>query len=185
MNGANQTQADGNNANGQIITDGHTSGTSTVNAGDRFTLAGVFSVHPQTRASTNRLQVFQALTTQLDTTGAMTILTFPAITPSGQYQNVTAAPADNAVVTFLAAASTSSVSGLLFHKNAFAFLCVPIEAPPANSGALIAQETDASTGISISYVQQFDARTYTNINRLDCLYDFAGLYKELSCVISG
>lgn len=184
VNGANQASDGGNNANGTIITDGHTSGASTIKAGDRFTLAGVFSVHPQTRASTNRLQSFVALTTQTDTTGAMTIVMYPAITPSGQYQNVSASPADNAALTMHGAAATSSVNGLVFHKNAFAFMCVPLEAPEPGMGALVAQETDSQTGLSISYVKQFDARTYTHINRLDCLFDFAGLYKELSCVVA-
>lgn len=67
-----------------------------VKAGDAFTLPNVYAVHLVSKASTGQLQTFRVLA---NTAGALTIT--PAIITSGQYQNVTASPADNAPLTFL------------------------------------------------------------------------------------
>ncbi len=184
VNGANQTQADGNNGIGSIITDGHTSGTSTIKAGDVFQLTGVNSVHPQTRQDTGRLQDFVALTTQLDTAGAMTISMSPAITPSGQYQNVTAAAADNAPLLFPGAASAVSTQGLLMHKNAFAFISVPMVSPGPGEGAKAVTQTDDETGITLSYIKYFDGDKRVHKNRFDVLYGFAPMYREMACRVA-
>src|SRR5882724_935631 len=82
-----------------LLTNGWTASTATLNVGDNITLAGVFAVNPQSRLSTGALQDFvvQALSTA-DNTGAMTVTIAPAIVPSGQFQNVSASPADGALI---------------------------------------------------------------------------------------
>lgn len=184
VNGANQSSADGNNGIGSLITDGHTSGLSTVKAGDVFRITGVYSVHPQTRASTGTLQDFVALTTQTDTTGAMTISMSPALTASGQYQNVDSLPADNAPLIFSGAASAVSTQGLLLHKNAFAFLSVPMVSPGPGEGAKAITQTDDETGITLSYIKYFDGDNRIHKNRFDVLYGFAPLYREMACRVA-
>lgn len=183
VNGANQQQEGGNNGTGTIVTDGHTSGTSTVKAGDKFTL-GINSVHPQTRQDTGSLQQFVALTTQLDVTGAMTIVMSPAITPSGQYQNVTAAPADNAAVTFAGAASSVSTQGLLLHPDAFAFMSVPMDDPKPGMGAIASSQVDPQTGLRLSFIQFYDGVHRVEGSRFDALFGFGPLYRELACVVN-
>lgn len=184
VNGANQFQEGGNNGTGTLVTSGHTSGTSTIKAGDVFTIAAVNSVHPQTRQSNGSLQQFVALTTQLDVSGAMTIVMAPALTSSGQYQNIDAAPANAAAVTISGASGTSSPQALLLHKDAFAFLSVPLEDPAANGVEMVSRQTDPDTGLVLSFIRTFDPIARKHINRFDTLYGFGKLYAELACRVA-
>jgi hypothetical protein len=79
--------------------------------------------------------------------------------------------------------STVSRCGLLLHKNAFAFVSVPLEGPEAGMGAKVVNESDPNTGIKMRFTQSWDANLSREITRLDSLFGFGPLYKELSCVI--
>ena len=194
VNGANQTAANGNNATQNLITDGWTSGGAQLKQGDRFTLGssssatvgGVNAVHPQTRQSTGRQQVFTVQADISDTTGAMTMVIAPAITPSGQYQNVDSAPVDNAIITMVGTtALTNITSGLLMHESAFAFISVPMWNPPANGVIAAEVISDPETGLNMNMIKYLDGDAREEKTRFDCLYDFANMYRELSCVIYG
>lgn len=188
VNGSGTVTSDGGN-NGTIAlsTKGWTSSAaSRLVVGDRFTLANVFSVHPQTRASTGSLQQFVvkvAFSSDGSGNGAVTVA--PGITPSGQYQNVTAAPVDGAAITVLGAAGTTTPQGLLLHKNAFAFVSVPLENPGPNGVEMATTQTDAETGITISLVRFFDGVNRISGTRFDMLTGFGLLYPEMACVICG
>jgi P22 coat protein - gene protein 5 len=188
VNVAGGAQADGgNNATMSLVTDGWTQAAAArVNAGDRFTIAGVYSVHPQTRQSTGYLQQFVILAdASSDAQGNLTMQIAPAITPSGQYQNVTAAAADDAALTMDGTAGYVSPQGLLLHKNAFAFVSVPLANPEEKGVEMVAEETDPETGLSLSFIRAFDSVRRVHVNRFDCLYDFAPLYREMACCIEG
>lgn len=187
VNGANQASDGGNNATGTLFTKGWTAlAASRLLLGDRFTLANVFSVHPQSRQSTGDLQMFQVTSAfSSDGSGNGTINIFPAITPSGQYQNVTASPLDSAAITVFGAAGTASQQGLLMHKNAFAFVSVPLATPESGKGVMAsAQHTDSDTGITLAMVQFFDGVNRIEGTRFDTLTGFAKLYPEMACVIA-
>jgi hypothetical protein len=184
VNGAGQTQDGGNNGTGTLITDGHTSGQSTIKAGDIFRITGVNAVHPITRQSTGSLQDFVALTTQTDTSGAMTIVMSPALTASGQYQNIDSLPADNAPILMSGAASAVSTQGLLLHENAFAFLSVPLTDPDPGTGVKCTTVTDEQTGITISYMKYFSGDSRVQRNRFDVLWGAAPLYREMACRVA-
>jgi hypothetical protein len=187
VNGANQQADGGNNATMSLVTKGWTgSAASRLVVGDRFTLASVYSVHPQTRQSTGDLQQFVVTAAfSSDGSGNGSVSIFPAITPSGQYQNVTASPADSAAITVFGAASTASPQGLLLHKNAFAFVSVPLSDPKSGKGVEEAyQEMDPETGITLSFIRFFDGVNRVHGNRFDCLTGFAKLYPEMACVIA-
>ena len=184
VDGAGQPSDSGNNGTGTLLTKGHTSGTSTIKAGDVFRITGVYSVHPQTRRSTGTLQDFVALTTQTDVTGAMTIQISPALTASGHYQNVDSLPADNAPLIFPGPASAVSTQNLLLHENAFAFLCVPLADPDPETGVKGFTVTDPDTGISLSKIKYYDGDNRVQKNRLDCLFGFAPLYREMACRVA-
>jgi predicted pyridoxine 5'-phosphate oxidase superfamily flavin-nucleotide-binding protein len=175
----------GNNATMNLVTDGWTaSAAARVNQGDRFTIAGVYSVHPQTRQSTGDLQQFVCLAAvSSDGSGNATLSIAPAITASGQYQNVNAVAADDAALTMDGAANTVSPQALLLHKNAYAFVCVPLSNPEPGMGALVTTAKDAETGLNISMVRAFDGVNRKEINRFDVLYDFGVLYREMACCI--
>ncbi|WP_257644433.1 P22 phage major capsid protein family protein [Nevskia soli] len=187
------------NVTGTVTADGGSNGTMTLSTrgwtataasrlvvGDRFTCAGVYSVHPQTKQSTGDLLQFVVLAAfSSNGSGNGGVMVRPAITPSGQYQNVTAAPVDGAAITTFGAANTVSPQAILMHKNAYAFVSVPLENPPAGSGAISSMQTDPDTGLSLSLVQFFDGVNRIVGSRLDSLTGFGILYPELACAIAG
>lgn len=195
LNAAIAQQAEGgNNATMSLITDGWTSGGASLKLGDKFTIGsatsatigGVNSVHPQTRQSTGRQQVFTVQAPISDTTGDMTMVIAPAITPSGQYQNVDSAGVNNAIITMIGTtAQTNMTQGLLMHKNAFAFVSVPLAAPAQGMGAKVAQETDDETGLTIRHTAYFDGDHSIEKHRYDCLIGFGNLYREMAVVVYG
>jgi hypothetical protein len=183
VNGANQNVTyDGTNAQ-SLITDGWTAAAaSRVKAGDVFTLSGVFAVNPVTKAVLPYLQQFVVNTDgSSDGTGALTLNISPAIITSGAYQTVSAAPADNATLTFKGTASTGYVSNLVFHRDAFALAMVPMELP---QGAVNpARET--YKGLSVRVVPYYDGTNDLGNWRLDILYGVRAIYPDLATRLSG
>lgn len=176
VNGANQT---GNS----LITDGWTAAAATrLNVGDRFTIANVYMVNAQSRVSNGTLQEF-VVTAQIDSDsgGNATIYFQPPITPSGQYQTVDSAPADNAAITVVGVANTQSPTNLAFHRD-FATL-VTADLPLPRGVDMAGRLSDKQLGISISFVRAYDVFSGQLISRLDVLYGVALLRGELGCVI--
>src|SRR6185312_11186662 len=99
VNGAGQT--------GSTLNIKGVAGANTFARGTVFTIAGVFEVHPETKAATGRLQNFVvgADATMGGTTGSITI--GPAIVTSGASQNVAGSPADSAAITIVGSANTA------------------------------------------------------------------------------
>ena len=178
-----------------LSTDGWSAGSSTLNKGDVFTIAGVFAVNPSTKDALPHLQQFVVSATISDTAGAKDIVCEPAIITSGAYQTVSAAPADNAAITVAGTAGATYKQNLAFHKNAFLFMPVPIKIP--ESAVVKAQVTDSNSGnhklkgatsgsgLSFAMVKEFDATTYKEIQRIDTLYGKKVLRPELATRVSG
>lgn len=173
VNGAGQTGS-------TLVTDGFSSGLAALNQGDVFTVAGVYAVNPQNRQSTGSLQQFVVTFATVDTTGAASIPIYPPIIPSGQFQNVTNSPADNAALVFLGATSGASAivspTGLCFQKGAFTAAFVPLETPKAVEESYM--ETDPETGVAMRYLLQYDGVRDMYIGRFDVMYGLAGTYLE-------
>lgn len=175
VNGATQT---GNS----LITDGWTAAAlQRLNQGDTFTLAGVFSVNPQSRQSTGILQDFVVTANgSSDGAGNMTVTISPAINPTGQFQNVTNSPADNAAITI-----TSGTTGLVstqniaYHRDAFTLACADLPLPGGVDFA--SRKSDPQTGLSVRAVRQYNVSTDQFPCRLDVLYGWAPLYPEWAC----
>lgn len=91
------------------------SGSGAVIAGDVFTIAGVFRVHPETKVSTGVLQQFVA--TAAMASGGTSLSISPAIVTSGGTQNVSAAPANSAAITWAGTISTASGLSLAHHHR--------------------------------------------------------------------
>lgn len=184
INGSGQATQNGNNDTMMLNVRGLSS--TVWNQGDRFTIAGVYSVHPQTRQSTGDLQMFVVLAPFAPGGATGSVLVSPGITPTGQYQNVTVSPNDGTAITMFGTASTVSPQALLMHKNAYAFVSIPLEDPKAGKGVEDAyQETDPETGLVLSFVRFFDGVNRIHGNRFDMLDGFGVLYRELACVIAG
>lgn len=182
-NGVPAAATEGNNSTMSLVTDGWTASAAILKAGDRFTLAGVNSVHPESRASTNMPLEFVVLQdATADGSGNATILCAPGITPSGPYKNATAMVADNAAITVIGAASTETTCGLIFPKEAFGFLTVPLEIA-RDMGPKVTTVTEPTTKISLTLTQSIDPKTMQQINRVDLLCGFAAYYREMGCVV--
>lgn len=184
VNGAAQTGA-------SLITDGWASGATTLNKGDIFTVAGVFSVNPTSYRSTGRLQQFVVTATISDTSGDMTVAISPSIITSGQLQTVNAAPADGAVITVLGAtsasggtlATTASPQSFVYHPDAFAFVMADLAKPGAGAKSSVARSKEY--GFSIRMVEQYQIGSDQNPSRLDILIGAATLQARLACRVMG
>lgn len=166
-----------------VVTDGW-GGSSTVKAGDIFTIAATNAVNPMSGTSTGILRRFVVTADNTDTSTAMTIAMSPTHTyaASNPYSTVDALALENAALTFVGTASTTYTQNLVFHPNAFALVTLPIEMPSNVWGA---RETDSEAGISIRVVKQYDIDADEEIIRMDILYGTKTLYPELACRLWG
>ena len=176
VNGASQTGS-------SLVTDGWTaSAASRLAQGDVFTIANVYGVNPQNRQSTGALQQFVVTAAvSSDGSGNATIPIFPAITLTGAFQTVNALPADNAALTIVGAASTSTPQGMAFHKDAFTLACADLPLPRGVDMA--ARVSDPQSGLSIRMIRDYNISTDQFPCRLDILYGWKELYPQLACRI--
>jgi hypothetical protein len=145
-------------------------GTQVINAGDVFTIAGVFAVNPQTRESTGSLQQFVVTATNTAAGGAYTnVAISPAIfTPTNALATVDSFPQSGAVITFIGAASTQYPQNLIYHRDAITF---------ATADLLVPQGVDMASrqvhnGISMRIVRQYDINNDRMPCRIDVLYGY-------------
>ena len=141
-------------------------------AGDIITIAGVFSVHPETKQSTGVLQQFVIGSGATTTSFPIS----PAIVTSGATQNVSGSPADNAAITFAGTASTAVQTSLLFQKEAFAFATADLLMPKGVDFSA----REVMDGISMRIVRQYDINNDKFPTRLDVLYGFKTLRPQLA-----
>lgn len=174
VNGANQdTTYDlvkGSNTWSQTLnTDGWTNSTTGIlKAGDIFTIAGVYAVNPVTKAVLPFLRQF-AVIADADSgasTGPAALTISPPIIIDGAQKTCSAAPANDADITVLGTGGTGYRQNLAFHKNAFAFVSVPMELP---SGA-VNPSRQTYKGINVRVIPFYDGINDVNTWRLDVLY---------------
>lgn len=164
---------------------GITSGTATVTVsggsttfliGDVITIADVFAVHPETKASTGQLQKF--VVTADSGASATSLSLSPTPVTSGAKQNVslTSAGASKAVVKVGAGASETLNQSLAFHKDAFTFVTADLELPKGVDFAA----REVMDGISMSLVRDFNVSDRTFPCRLDVLYGYKAIRPQLA-----
>jgi predicted pyridoxine 5'-phosphate oxidase superfamily flavin-nucleotide-binding protein len=170
------------NVTGTVTTTVSTEGQSTINlsglganatiaAGDVFTIAGRFSVNPQTRETTGALQQFvvTAAVTADGSGNATGVQISPAIyTAANALATVSSFPTASDVTTFVGAASTSYPQNLIYQKDAITF---------ATADLLLPQGVDMASravhnGISLRVVRQYDINNDRMPCRIDVLYGF-------------
>jgi hypothetical protein len=191
---------------GTLTLKGFSNSTAVVNVGDTFTIEGVYMVNPQNRQTTRQLRSFVVLPasgTPTEGTFAATYDVFGnvsggaytsssggkvqltvavAIIYSGQFQNVSAAPAANADIT-PTATSQSGPQNLGFHKDAFTLVSADLPLPGGVDMAARAAHKDV--GLSMRVVRQYTINNDALPTRIDILYGVAPLYRELGCRITG
>ena len=192
VNGASQSGS-------TLVTDGWGNNIATLlNVGDIFTIGGVFSVNPQTYESTGFLQQFVVTAVASSNgSGQSTVSISPAINPGtltaldgdgntvslAAYQNVTAAPADDAPITVLGAAGSTRRENFLAHKDAVSVAIVDLEAPEA---AMVAKRArHDKSGLSLLMTAGYNVNDFTQIYRLDVLYGIKAWYPELGMRVHG
>lgn len=176
----------GGQSGSSLVTDGWTSAAATrLRPGDIFTIQDVYSVNPESKDSTTKLQQFCVMAPGVsDSSGNMTILIDPPIVPSGPFQNVSASPANNAPLTLLGVANESHRYGLAFHKGAILTAFIDIELPPNGKGVIESYRVrDDQTGLSVATVTSYDINFGQTITRTDIFGGAAIAYSQLGCRI--
>jgi hypothetical protein len=174
----------GTQSGASISTSGWNANNAALNVGDVFTIAGTFSVNPQSRQSTGLLQQFVVTSAFVATGGGLgTISISPSIVASGQFQNVTQGAAASSVITPLGPASTASPMNLAYHRDAFVLASADLPLP---RGVHMASRVNSKkVGLSVRMIQAYDVVNDIFPCRLDVLYGWAAPYPQLACRIQG
>lgn len=152
-------------------------GSTTFKAGDVITVAGVYDVHPETKATRANLKQF-VITADVSA-NATSLPISPTIRSTGALQNVSGLPADNAAISKIGGNATVYRPSLAFHRDAFVFTTADLPMPKGTDMAY--QET--YEGITMSIVRDFDVDSRDFKTRLDVLYGFKCVRPELACRI--
>jgi hypothetical protein len=158
-----------------LVTDGWTAAAATrLLKGDTFTIAGVFSVNPETKQSTGVLQSFLVTAdVASDGAGNATIVISPAIIAGGAYQNVTQRAPDNSAITITSgAANTSYTQNMIWHKDAITFVSPKQELPGGMDMAYQASLADDG-GVTLRFVRGYNILTNQFVSRFDILWGAA------------
>lgn len=153
-------------------------------AGDVITIADVYAVNPVSKATLSHLQQFVLtanVTTNASSSADSPLTISPPIITSGAYQTVSAIPADDAAITYLGTASTAYNQNLVFHPNAFALACVPMELPEGAAK----KSRMTKNGLSVRLVGDYDITNDLNMWRFDVLYGTKTLDGRLGTRLSG
>lgn len=174
-------QVDGATQTGSTLTIKGTTNTATLTKGTVFTINNVFQVHPETKQATTRLQQFVVTANKtFSGTSGQVIDIYPAIVTTGARQNVTGSPADSAAVTAVGTASTGYTQNLLHHRDAFAFASCDLVMPRGVDMA----SRQVYDGVSMRLVRQYDVNQDTFPCRLDVMYGWTALRRQLACRIT-
>ena len=150
-------------------------GTGAMSKGDVFTIANVFSVHPETKVSTGILQQFVVTAAYAGGGGSVSIS--PSIVLAGGAQNVVI-PSTSATagLTFAGTASTAVGTSLLYHQDAFTFATADLVMPKGVDFA----SRQVLDGISMRIVRQYDINNDRFPCRLDVLYGYRTIRPQLA-----
>ena len=141
-----------------------TSGT-TFKAGDRFVIAGVNHVHLITKEDTGQefTLVVESVVAQAATSATLRVT---AMIDSGPYQNVSAAPADDAVITLLNTAS--ALTNVFWHQGSVEIIGGQLAVD--GMGGMLVQKGTTDNGITVCMFRQ------SNIDDLVQKYRFTTFF---------
>jgi hypothetical protein len=122
------------------------------------------------------------VTADATTTNTTTLVISPPIITSGAQQTVSAAAADDATITFVGAtASQNYAQNLVFHKNAFSLVMVPLVAPPGAADV----GRRSYKGYSVRIIPVYDGINDHSMWRADVLYAVKTVDARLATRLSG
>ena len=155
--------------------------TTTILAGDIFTVASCFAVNPQTRETTGSLFQFVALADATAVAGDWSVTVAPIYTSASALATVDSFPTAAKVVTFLGTASTAYPQNLVYHKDAITFGSADLLLPQGVDMAARA----VHNGISLRVVRQYDINNDRMPCRIDVLYGYSAIRPQMACRIWG
>jgi hypothetical protein len=157
-------------------------------AGDKFSIANVLPVHPQTRRTFGTTaKTFTVTAAVTGVASAATVAFSPSIFgPGSQYQNVNALPVATAALTLWPGTSSPNGKigqvGLALHRNAFALVGAELEEPKSSSVELVSQKRDPDSGMNVRFIRQWDSRESKFINRFDVMIGYGTFYNDACAV---
>jgi hypothetical protein len=154
--------------------------------GQVFTIAGIYSCHPETKVAFPHLQQFVITAVETGTTGTTVS---PTIYLTGPRKNVVSSTGaelattafNSQVLAFQGVASASYVTPLMYHKEAFQF--VTADLPIMDDASKCVRRVQ--DGLSMRVWQASDIRNDEQLMRIDILYGFAALRPEWACRMIG
>jgi hypothetical protein len=160
-----------------------TSSSWTPSVGDVFTIGvvgtGVHDVNPVTKARLPFLKQFRVVSGSSNTW-----VISPAMIWTGAFQNMESVgqtDLNSLALTCVGTNSTAYTQNLLFHRNAFALACVPMEKP---AGAMdVARKS--YKGLSVRVVPYYDGVNDVSNYRLDILFGVKAIDPRLAVRVSG
>ncbi len=147
--------------------------------GDAFTIAGVESVHQITKQATGQLKTFRVVKVNSPTS---IVISPPIVSAQGaseaekQYQNVSATPANGAVITMLNTAT--AYANPFWHRDAIELIPARY-AVPTNAGAAVLRAT-TDQGIELVFQKQYDINTMKTKYRLDTMFGVVMVNPEMA-----
>ena len=158
--------------------------TDTIKAGEVFTIDGVWAVNPVTQARLPFLKQFVVTADATAVGSEVDLDIYPAMIWTGAFKNVditAVTDLNNQAVTFFGTASTPYRQNLVFQKNAFALVTVPLVSPPGASQ--VGRQT--YKGTSVRVIPVYDGINDHSMWRLDVLYGVKTIDPRLATRISG
>jgi hypothetical protein len=193
VNGSNQfytpqsTTLDANGARHNVdnrmqnLTIGVTSGA--VKVGDAFVIAGVNEVHHITKQDTGLPKTFRIMGIVTGAGGAGVVqISPPIISATGgtdaekQYQNVSAAPATGAAITFLN--TVASVVAPFWQNDAFEI--IPGKYQPKEESGLAIMSATTDNGLTVTMARQGQIGALNTFYRWDVFYGLVNLQPQMS-----
>jgi hypothetical protein len=124
------------------------------------------------------------VTSDAVTTGDADVVIYPAMIWSGAFQNVSVqgvTDLDGQTVTWVQAAGAADRQNLVFHKNAFALVMVPLVKPP---GAVDVSR-QSYKGTSVRIIPVYDGVNDISKWRCDILFGAKAIDPRLATRLSG
>jgi len=123
-----------------------------INAGDKFTVPGVYWVNPLTQVQTNNLVQFTA--TADCAIGSTSIPVSPAPITGGAYKNCSTTPASK-TAALVGSINTTGQESFVFGKKAIALAAPELETPAGKDRSSFVRSDD--TGVAIRYIREYDS----------------------------
>lgn len=150
---------------------------TTLTAGDTITIAGMYRVHPETKANTGELMQF--VTTSALAASGTGVGISPPIYVSGPFQNVVNTQYDNSAVNKVGGASAVYKPSVVFHPDAFTFATADLPLPDGVDFA----RREVQDGISMRVIRQYTITDDAFPCRFDIYYGYKTLRAQLAAKI--